>query len=245
MKKIRADVLLVGRGLCPSRERAKVEILAGRVFVGTHRVHKASETFAHDADIRIEGREPYVSRAGRKLEAALQSFAVDPAGWDCLDIGASTGGFTDCLLQHGAAHVTALDVGHSQIVWGLRNDARVRVMEHVNARHVTPADFDRVFDLVVMDVSFISQRLIHPVLPPLLKPRGLFIGLIKPQFEADANEVGRGGIVADEGIHQRVCDEVCASLRSQGFEVVGVIASPITGRDGNREFLVCARKNVA
>ncbi len=242
MKKLRADVLLVERGLCASRERAKVEILAGRVLVGTHRVNKASELFPPDADIRVEGGERYVSRAGHKLEAALVHFAINPAGWSCLDVGASTGGFTDCLLQHGAAHVTALDVGHSQIVWKLRTDPRVRVMEHVNARYMTREDFDRVFDLVVMDVSFISQRLIHPALPPLLVPGGVFIGLIKPQFEAGVEEVRRGGIVEDRGVHQRVCSEVCASLVSCGFRVLGVIDSPITGRDGNAEFLVAASR---
>ena len=240
MKKIRADVLLVERGLCPSRERAKAEIMAGRVFVGSCRVGKASETFLPDVDIRIDGGEPYVSRAGRKLEHALKYFDILPEGWVCLDIGASTGGFTDCLLKHGAVHVTALDVGHSQIAWSLRQDRRVRVIEHYNARFLSAGDFDCAFDLIVMDVSFISQKLIHPVLKPLLKPQGKLVSLIKPQFEAKRKEVGRGGIVRDETIWKRVCDEVTESVRREGFVVYGVIESPILGGDGNREFLLAA-----
>jgi 23S rRNA (cytidine1920-2'-O)/16S rRNA (cytidine1409-2'-O)-methyltransferase len=241
VKKVRADVLLVERGLCASRERAKVEIMSGRVFVGSHRVAKASETFEPDVQIRIEGGEPYVSRAGRKLEHALRYFDIQPEGWVCLDIGASTGGFTDCLLKHGAAHVTALDVGHSQIAWTLRNDHRVRVVENTNARYLCPDDFEQKFDLVVMDVSFISQRLIHPVIKPLLQPRGCLITLIKPQFEARREEVGKGGIIRDVAVWSRVCQEVSESVRMCGFDVHGIVESPIEGGDGNREFLLFAQ----
>ncbi len=240
MKKIRADILLVERGLTPTRQRAKIEIMAGRVFVGNQRVVKASECFSPDVEITLKGSEPYVSRGGHKLEFALKHFHIHPEGWRCLDIGAGTGGFTDCLLQHGSSHVTALDVGHSQLSWKLRKDPRVCVMEKTNARWISALDFDSPFDLVVMDVSFISQRLIHPVLNSLIRPGGKVITLIKPQFEALKHEVGKGGIVRDPTVWRRVCDEVSSSIQSFGFRVIGIVESPILGGDGNKEFLLAA-----
>jgi 23S rRNA (cytidine1920-2'-O)/16S rRNA (cytidine1409-2'-O)-methyltransferase len=241
VKRERVDRLLVERGLAPTRTRAQALVMAGRVLVGERRVEKASETFLPDAPLRVRGDEDpasrYVGRGGLKLEKALLEFDIDPTGFACLDVGASTGGFTDCLLQHGARRVVALDVGHNQIDWRLRTDARVEVREGVNARHLKAEDFAERFDLVTMDVSFISATKILPSLVPLLKEGGRVIVLVKPQFEVGKGEVGKGGVVRDPEQHARVVEEVNAAARSLGLAVRGVADSPITGADGNREFL--------
>jgi 23S rRNA (cytidine1920-2'-O)/16S rRNA (cytidine1409-2'-O)-methyltransferase len=241
VKRERVDRLLVERGLAPTRTRAQALVMAGRVLAGERRVEKASETFPPDAPLRVRGGDDpaarYVGRGGLKLEKALQEFRVDPAGFACLDVGASTGGFTDCLLQHGARRVVAVDVGHNQIDWRLRTDPRVEVREGVNARHLRPEEFDERFDLATMDVSFISATKVLPAVVPLLKEGGRVVVLVKPQFEVGKGEVGKGGVVRDPAQHARVVEEVNASARALGLTVVGVTDSPITGADGNREFL--------
>lgn len=213
--------------------------MAGAVLVDEQLVTKASEHFDQDANVRIkaEATARYVGRGGLKLEAALRDFGIDVARWTCLDVGASTGGFTDCLLQHGARKVVAIDVGHNQIDWRLRTDPRVEVREGVNARHLGSRDFDEQFDLVTIDVSFISVAKILPAIVPLLKDSGRIITLIKPQFEVGKGEVGKGGIVRDPAQHERVIGEVNAAAAALGFRVAGVIESPIKGADGNIEFL--------
>jgi 23S rRNA (cytidine1920-2'-O)/16S rRNA (cytidine1409-2'-O)-methyltransferase len=246
MKRERIDKLLVERGLTGSRTRAQALVMAGVVLVNEQRVNKPSDIFPSDAQIRIKGSDDpsqrYVGRGGVKLEAALREFSVDPTGLECLDVGASTGGFTDCLLQNGARKVVALDVGHNQIDWRLRTDSRVEVREGVNARHLRPPDFARLFDLIVMDVSFISATKILPALVALLTDSGRLITLIKPQFEVGRGEVGSGGIVRDKEKHARVVQEVNQAARELGLEVRGVIESPIQGADGNVEFLACYEK---
>ena len=241
MKRERIDKLLVERGLASSRTRAQAMVMAGVVLAGEQRVNKASETFPPDVVIRVRGADDpaarYVGRGGVKLEAALHKFGIDVSGLVCLDVGASTGGFTDCLLQHGARYVVALDVGHNQLDWRLRNDARVEVREGVNARHLRPEDFSVKFDLIVMDVSFISATKVLPALIPLLAENGHIITLIKPQFEVGRGEVGRGGIVTDPAQHERVIEEVNAAALNLGLRVRSVIESPIHGAEGNREFL--------
>jgi len=215
--------------------------MAGRVLAGERRVEKPSETFPPDAPLRVRGGEDpaarYVGRGGLKLEKALAEFRVDPSGLDCVDVGASTGGFTDCLLQHGARRVVAVDVGHNQIDWRLRTDPRVEVREGVNARHLAPQDFAGRFDLAVMDVSFISATKVLPAVVPLLKDGGRVVVLVKPQFEVGKGEVGKGGIVRDSAQHARVVEEVNSAARALGLKVLGVTDSPITGADGNKEFL--------
>jgi 23S rRNA (cytidine1920-2'-O)/16S rRNA (cytidine1409-2'-O)-methyltransferase len=241
VKRERIDKLLVERGLAPSRTRAQALVMAGVVLVGEQRVEKSSETFAPDAIVRVRGSDDpaarYVGRGGLKLEKALDEFGVKVDGLACLDVGASTGGFTDCLLQRGARRVVALDVGHNQIDWRLRTDSRVEVREGVNARHLRPQDFDERFDLVVMDVSFISATKVLPALTPLLAEGGRVVILIKPQFEVGRGEVGRGGIVSDPAQHARVVGEVNAAAQELGLRVRGIVESPIHGADGNREFL--------
>ena len=194
MKRERVDRLLVERGLAPTRTRAQALVMAGRVLAGERRVEKASETFPPDAPLRVRGGDDpaarYVGRGGLKLEKALQEFGVDPSGLACLDVGASTGGFTDCMLQHGARRVVAVDVGHNQIDWRLRTDLRVEVREGVNARHLRPEEFDERFDLATMDVSFISATKVLPAVVPLLKEGGRIVVLVKPQFEVGKGEVG-------------------------------------------------------
>jgi 23S rRNA (cytidine1920-2'-O)/16S rRNA (cytidine1409-2'-O)-methyltransferase len=246
MRRERVDKLLVERGLAPSRTRAQALVMAGVVLVGEQRVEKPSETFPTDAPLRVRGADDpasrYVGRGGLKLERALRDFEVDPRGLVCLDVGASTGGFTDCLLQHGARRVVALDVGHNQLAWRLRTDPRVEVREGVNARHLASADFAERFDLAVVDVSFISATKILPALVPLLKEGGRVITLIKPQFEVGKGEVGKGGIVSDPAQHARVVAEVNAAALALALGVRGVIESPVTGADGNREFLALYEK---
>jgi 23S rRNA (cytidine1920-2'-O)/16S rRNA (cytidine1409-2'-O)-methyltransferase len=235
----RIDKILVDRGLADSRTKAQALIMAGVVLVGEQRVNKPSERFPHTATVRLrEGAESrFVGRGGLKLEAALREFSIDVKGLVCLDVGASTGGFTDCLLQHGAQKVVAVDVGHNQIDWRLRRDARVEVREGVNARYLTPADFDAQFDLVTVDVAFISATKILPAIVSLLADGGRVVTLIKPQFEVGKDEVGKGGIVKDSEQHQRVVGEVNSAAESLGMKVAGVIESPIKGADGNVEFL--------
>ncbi|MCA1629146.1 MAG: TlyA family RNA methyltransferase [Acidobacteria bacterium] len=241
MKRERIDRLLVERGLAESRTRAQALVMAGVVLVGERRVEKPSETFAPDSAIRVRGSDDraarYVGRGGLKLEAALDAFALDARDAVCLDVGASTGGFTDCLLQRGARRVVAVDVGHNQIDYRLRTDARVEVREGVNARHLAPEDFASTFDLVVMDVSFISATKVLPALVPLMKEGGALVVLVKPQFEVGRGEVGKGGVVRDPLKHARVAEEVNRAARESGLAVRGVIDSPILGAEGNKEFL--------
>ncbi len=237
----RIDKLLVERGLASSRTKAQALVMAGLVLVGEQRVEKASECFAPDALIRVKGSDDpaarYVGRGGLKLEAALREFNLNVNGFVCLDVGASTGGFTDCLLQHGASHVVAVDVGHDQIDWRIRSDQRVEVREGVNARYLQEKDFAEKFDLIVMDVSFISATKVLPSLVPLLTESGQVVILIKPQFEVGRGEVGRGGIVTDQAKRARVVAEVNLAAQGLGLNVFGVIESPIHGAEGNVEFL--------
>jgi 23S rRNA (cytidine1920-2'-O)/16S rRNA (cytidine1409-2'-O)-methyltransferase len=235
----RIDKLLVERGLADSRTKAQALVMAGAVLVNEQLIHKPSELFSHDANIRIKegAAQRYVSRGGIKLEAALREFNVDVRGLVCLDIGASTGGFTDCLLQHGARYVVALDVGHNQLDWKIRNDPRVEVREEVNARYLQAEQFEEKFDLVTIDVSFISLIKIFPAAVPLLKKQGCIVALIKPQFEVGKGDVGKGGVVKDPSQHQRVIAEVNTFAQSLGLNLTGLIESPITGANGNVEFL--------
>jgi len=241
VKRERIDKLLVDRGLAESRTKAQAMIMAGVVLVNEQRVEKPSNQFDTNSSIRIKGGDDptnrYVGRGGLKLEAALREFNLDVAGYVCLDVGASTGGFTDCLLQHGATKVVAIDVGHNQIDWRLRNDPRVEVREGVNARHLQPQDFSQKFDLAVMDVSFISATKVLPAIVPLLLDGGSIVTLIKPQFEVGRGEVGSGGIVRDATKRLRVTGEVNDYARALGLELVNMIESPIQGAEGNVEFL--------
>lgn len=240
MQRERIDKLLVDRGLAESRTKAQALVMSASVLVDEQLVNKPSEKFSPEANIRIKTRGDaagYVSRGGLKLEAALRNFAVEVDGLVCLDVGASTGGFTDCLLQHGAQRVVAIDVGHNQIDWKLRNDPRVEVREGINARHLRRDNFDRTFDLITIDVAFISATKILPAVVPLLNERGRIVTLIKPQFEVGKGEVGKGGIVKDPAQHERVVAEVNAAAELLGLEVQGVVESPIKGADGNVEFL--------
>jgi 23S rRNA (cytidine1920-2'-O)/16S rRNA (cytidine1409-2'-O)-methyltransferase len=245
MKNERIDKLLHERGYAESRTKAQALVMAGSVLVDEKRVEKPSETFASDANIRIKGDGPeskYVGRGGLKLEEALRHFDIRPTGYVCIDVGSSTGGFTDCLLQNGAQKVYAVDVGTNQLVWGLRNDPRVHVHENTNARNLVPDDFPEKFDLAVMDVSFISVTKLLPALLPLLKDDGRIIALIKPQFEVGKGEVGKGGIVREPEKHERVVEEVNRFAESVGLRVAGVIESPILGAAGNKEFLALYEK---
>ena len=240
--KQRLDLALVARGLAASRERARALILAGKVRVDGQVQTKAGYAAASGAAIEIdEPDHPWVGRGGVKLAHALDTFGIDPAGRDVLDIGASTGGFTDVCLQRGAAHVVALDVGHNQIDWKLRSDPRVTVLERVNARALTAdqlPDAHRRFGLVTIDVSFISLRHILPVVPPLLERGGAVVALVKPQFEAGRDDVESGGIVRDPAVHARVIDEVTQAAAAEGLARRGLSPSPITGAEGNQEFLL-------
>jgi 23S rRNA (cytidine1920-2'-O)/16S rRNA (cytidine1409-2'-O)-methyltransferase len=246
LKKGRLDTLLVERGLAASRERARALILAGKVRVNGQVVSKAGSPVAADAEIDLAAADhPYVGRGGLKLAHALDTFAIAAAGQLALDIGASTGGFTDVLLQRGARRVVALDVGHHQLDWRIRSDPRVLVMEGVNARTLRPQDLPedlRAFDIVTIDVSFISLRHLLPAVPPLMHPSADVIALVKPQFEAGRSEVGSGGIVRDPAVQARTVDEVAASADALGLTRAGLIESPITGAEGNREFLLWMRR---
>jgi 23S rRNA (cytidine1920-2'-O)/16S rRNA (cytidine1409-2'-O)-methyltransferase len=241
----RLDVALVERGIVPTRERARALVLAGHVLVNGKPARKAGEPVkATDELSLVVPDHPYVSRGGLKLAHALDAFAIDVKGRLALDIGASTGGFTDVLLQRGASRVVALDVGHGQLDWKLRTDPRVVVIEHVNARTLTPDRLPpdaRRFEIVTVDVSFISLRYIVPVLPPLLGPGADVVALVKPQFEAGRTEVGPGGIVRDPEIHMRVVQEVADAADTVGLKRCGLTESPIAGAEGNREFLMHLR----
>jgi len=238
-EKIRLDQLLVDRGLVESREKARALILAGQVLVEGQRSDKPGHSIASDSRVELLERMPYVSRGGFKLAAALDHFSIDVKGMTCVDIGASTGGFTDVLLQRGAARVWALDVGHGQLDWKIRNDPRVVVMEGVNARTISPADLPQKFDLVTCDVSFISATLVIPSIARLLTPEAAMIVLVKPQFEVRREQVGKGGIVRDPELHRSACDRVRGAAEALGFKT-DIIESPILGAEGNREFLLYA-----
>jgi len=241
MARARLDQLVLEQGLAPSRERAQALILAGLITVDGQPVTKAGTRVDSEARIALLAPDhPYVGRGGLKLAHALDTFHVDVAGREALDIGASTGGFTDVLLQRGATRVVALDVGHGQLDWKIRTDPRVLVVEHFNARRLTPADLPGPVDVVTIDVSFISLRQIFPVLPPLLRPGADVIALVKPQFEAGRSEVNKG-IVRDPAIHERVLEEVVGAASEVGLTRMGSTPSPITGQKGNVEFLVHLR----
>jgi 23S rRNA (cytidine1920-2'-O)/16S rRNA (cytidine1409-2'-O)-methyltransferase len=245
MPRTRLDALLVERGLAASRERARALILAGQVLVDGKPASKAGDNVPLDTTVALVTPDhPYVSRGGLKLAHALDHFHIEAIARTALDIGASTGGFTDVLLHRGAAHVVALDVGHGQLDWRLRNDRRVTVLERINARHVTPSTFGAepaLFEIVTIDVSFISLRLILPAVPQLLRPQADIVVLVKPQFEAGRAEVGKGGIVKDPAVHRRVIDEVIAEAERLGLTCVAETPSPIEGMEGNREFLLHLR----
>lgn len=243
--KSRLDVLLVERGLAPSRERARALILAGQVRVDGQTVTKAGTPVPYAALVELATPDhPYVGRGGIKLAHALDLFHIDVAGRRALDIGASTGGFTDVLLQRDVRDVIALDVGHNQLDWKLRSDARVIVREGVNARSLTGRDVPHAVDIVVIDVSFISLTYILPELPKRLAPGADVVALIKPQFEAGRGEVGKGGIVSDPAVHDAVIARVTAAAVALGFERCGLTPSPITGAGGNQEFLIHLRHRV-
>ena len=245
--KSRIDVLLVDRGLVQSRERARALILAGRVLVNEQKVDKPGATVSADAAVRLLGDDmPFVSRGGMKLQGALDHWRIDVAGRNCLDIGASTGGFTDCLLQRGAAHVTAVDTGFGQIAMKLRNDTRVRLIERTNARFLAPNAFAEpgapALTLLVMDVSFISATLLLGPVFAAAPALADAVVLIKPQFEAGRGNVGKGGIVRDPEVHKLAVEKVANAVAECGWQVVEVIPSPITGAEGNVEFLLYARR---
>jgi 23S rRNA (cytidine1920-2'-O)/16S rRNA (cytidine1409-2'-O)-methyltransferase len=240
-RKQRLDTLLVEKGLVESREKARALILAGQVDVGGHGAAKAGTMVPVDADIRVIGPDhPWVGRGGIKLAAALDAFGIDAVDRVVLDVGASTGGFTDVWLQRGARHVIALDVGHSQLHWKVRSDPRVTVIENTNARHLKPGDLPDHGPItrVSIDVSFISLRHIFPVLPALTARPADIVALVKPQFEAGRQDVGKGGLVIDPVVHDRVVTDVATAAAEVGLERLGLIDSPITGAHGNKEFLV-------
>jgi 23S rRNA (cytidine1920-2'-O)/16S rRNA (cytidine1409-2'-O)-methyltransferase len=242
---VRADVLVQQRGLAESRTRAQALILAGEVVAGDHRVEKPGQLIDETCDLRLKAGASelrYVSRGGFKLEHALDHFQLDPHGLVCCDLGASTGGFTDVLLQRGAARVHAVDVGYGQLHPKLRGDGRVRVHERVNARGLAPALLGEQCAAAVADLSFISVRLVLPALSSVLASPAFCVVLVKPQFEAGRAEVGRGGVVREPAVHARVVAEVEASLRAEGFVVLGTTPSPLLGPAGNREFLTAARR---
>ena len=239
----RLDSVLVDRGLFETRSRAAAAVIAGDVRLGGDglRADKPGQMVAADVEVAVAEGPRYVSRGGVKLANALDELGIDPSGRECLDIGASTGGFTDCLLQRGASRVYAVDVGTTQLDWKIRTDPRVVVKDHTNARHLTPADIGEPCSLIVCDVSFISVTLIVPVLPPLLTPDGEMIILIKPQFEVGRHEVGKGGIVRDPELHAAACRKVQDAIEGLGFRTA-LMDSPIEGAEGNREFLLHGRR---
>lgn len=243
MAKQRADQLLVERGLAETRSRAQALILSGNVFSGDKRIAKAGDQLAEDAPLEVKGRDhPWVSRGGIKLDHGLTHFGFDVTGLIGLDVGSSTGGFTDVLLNRGAAKVYAVDVGTNQLAWKLRSDERVIVHEQTNARNLTPEIIPEAPDIIVCDASFIA---LHKVLEAALDlgvPGAMLVALVKPQFEAGREEVGKGGVVRDAAVHQRVCDDAADWVRSKGWRVLGIEQSPITGPEGNVEFLLGAIK---
>ena len=238
MKKVRLDQLVFDQGLSESRERAKAIIMSGVVYVNGQRADKPGAQVAPDAKIEVRGNTlPYVSRGGFKLEKALKVFPIDPTGLTCIDCGASTGGFTDVLLKNGAAKVYAVDVGYGQLAWSLRNDARVISMERTNVRYITAEQIPEPLDLAVMDLSFISVKLILPAVCPLLKDDAEVVCLIKPQFEAGKGKVGKKGVVREPEIHLEVLQNYVENAHAAGFKVLNVTFSPIKGPEGNIEFL--------
>lgn len=238
MKSERIDVLLVQRGLCDTREQAKRLILAGEVRSGDRVIDKASTKLVLDAELSLKKKLKYVGRGGFKIEGALDGFGIDPSGWICMDVGASTGGFTDCLLQRGALKVHAIDVGTNQLVWKLRNDSRVISKEQFNARNLKPEDVGETIRLAVMDLSFISLTKVLPAVFSVMADDGMVVPLIKPQFELSRQEVARGGVVREPELHDKAIDKIRNFIDQQdGWEWRGVMSSPIKGGDGNREFL--------
>ena len=246
MSKQRADLLLVAQGLAESRTRAQALILAGNVFVGDRRVAKAGDLIAEDSVLSVKGRDhPWVSRGGVKLAHGLEHFGFDVTGAVGLDVGSSTGGFTDVLLTRGARKVYAVDVGTNQLAWKLRSDERVIVHEQTNARALTAEIVPEAVDVIVCDASFIALAKVLDAALDLARPGAALVGLVKPQFEAGRGEVGKGGVVRDPAIHQRVCDAAAAWVASKGWTVMGIETSPITGPEGNVEFLLGAVKGNA
>jgi 23S rRNA (cytidine1920-2'-O)/16S rRNA (cytidine1409-2'-O)-methyltransferase len=242
--KERLDQLLVDRGLVESRARAQALIIAGKVMSGTRRLDKPGTRLAVDAPLELKGQDyPWVSRGGLKLVHGLDTFGIDPAGMIALDIGASTGGFTDVLLTRGAAKIYAVDVGHGQLAWRLRQDPRVIVLERTNARHLTRAEVPEPPGLVVCDASFIGLETILPAALDLVAPAAFLVALIKPQFEVGRGRVGKGGVVRDAALHDEVCARIAAWLAARpGWSVLGIVPSPILGPEGNREFLIAGRR---
>jgi 23S rRNA (cytidine1920-2'-O)/16S rRNA (cytidine1409-2'-O)-methyltransferase len=241
IKKVRLDRLILERGFVESREKGQALILSGQVLANDRKIDKAGALVPEDAKIRILGEQmPYVSRGGLKLEAALREFKIDVTGKTAMDVGASTGGFTDCLLQRGAGKVYAVDVGYGQMAWKLRQDPRVVVIERVNIRDMAPSLAPEQVDIAVIDVSFISLEKVIPSVQRFLKPGAAVVALIKPQFEVGREQVGKGGIVRDEAAREAAKERITAFVQEQGFDVRGVIPSPITGQDGNVEYLIHA-----
>ena len=236
--KIRLDKLLVARNLAPTRQKAQALIGAGQVLVDNELADKAGSMVEDSCTLEVKESCPYVSRGGYKLEAGLEFFGINPTGLICLDIGASTGGFSDCLLKNGAAKVYAVDVGYGQLAWKLRQDRRVVVMERTNARYLTAADFEDLIDFAVIDASFISLKLLIPPLLPLFRKQITILALIKPQFEVGRGKVGKGGVVRDPALHQEVIDGITVFCKTLGLQSRGVTPSPILGPKGNREFLI-------
>ena len=238
-QKERLDVLLVSRGLAPSREKAKAFIMAGEVFVDNQREDKAGQTFPVTAQIEVRGKKmKYVSRGGYKLERALEVFPIQLQGALCMDVGSSTGGFTDCMLQNGARYVYAIDVGTNQLAWKLRQDERVCSMEKTNIRYVTPVDIGEAVDFVSIDVAFISLTKVLTPVKELMKEQGQIVCLIKPQFEAGREKVGKKGVVRDRKVHEEVIGMVMDHARGLGFHILGLEHSPIRGPEGNIEYLL-------
>lgn len=243
--KERLDKLLVQRGMASSRERARALILAGKVIVDDHRIDKAGAQVPDDADLRLKGEDiPYVSRGGLKLEKALEQFSINVEAKIAIDVGASTGGFSDCLLQRGAKKVYAVDVGYGQLAWGLREDPRIVNLERCNIRYLQSDQLDDIPELAVIDASFISLEKVLPNTLRLLTENAEIVALIKPQFEVGRGQVGKGGVVKDEHKHAEVVEQICAFTRDLNCTVLGTIESPILGPKGNREFLIYLQKNV-
>ncbi|MBN1842887.1 MAG: TlyA family RNA methyltransferase [Deltaproteobacteria bacterium] len=239
-------MLLVKRGLAQSRRRALSLVLAGKVWVNGERLVKAGHLVPDDVSLRVTGKDiPYVSRGGLKLEAALRGFSVDVRGLECLDVGASTGGFTDCLLQRGARHVTAVDVGYGQLHWNLRSDPRVTVLERTNIRYLDPGAIPEAVDLACIDVSFISLKIVVPAVIKFVKRSGRIICLIKPQFEVGKGLVGKGGVVRDKSLHEAVLEDLSRAFNDMNLSQVGIIPSPILGPKGNQEYLACLQMEKA
>ncbi|MFM2041792.1 MAG: hypothetical protein RLY86_368 [Pseudomonadota bacterium] len=242
--KVRVDQALVERGLAETRSKAQALVMAGLVYADTRRIDKPGDQIAADLPLTVKGQDhPWVSRGGLKLVKGLDHFGIEPTGLTAIDVGTSTGGFTDVLLTRGAARVYAVDVGHGQLAWKLREDSRVVVLERTNARHLTAAEVPEPVDMVVCDASFIGLETVLPAALDLTRPGAVLVALIKPQFEVGKGRVGKGGVVREPGLHQEVCDRITAWLAARpGWTVLGVTESPITGPEGNREFLIGGRR---